>query len=640
MSFIRQIWLLLLLALALAFSGAVSIAVFSERHYLEQQLSLKNQDSARTLALAMSQRTEDLSTASRSLAAQFELGLFQYVLLKDAQGLVLSKQVAAAEEPEAPRWVARYLSVQPLPGLAPVLRGTSVIGSIEVQSQSRFSVQELWQTVRRLLWGVLTLTLVIAAMAYLVLQRIRQPLRSMVRQAQSLTERRFITVAEPDVPELRNVTRAMNGMVERLRTMFEEQAGQVELLRRQAHCDELTGVSNRVHFLGRLKSLLNDEDGGAGGVLVMVRICDLQGINRRLGRVQTDRLLREAGATLRSAGTHAGSGFEAGRLNGSDFAVMLPEASSLREPATELAARLRELLPRYAPDANAVIGAVRWWHGAPVSALLAAADHALARAEARGNFAVELYDAGDAATQGEDAWRGQLNKALELGGASLMEFAVLDVNRDVHHLECPLRLCVNGIAEPVAAAQWLPMARRAMMTARIDLQAVELALKAMGSDGMARSVNLCSSSLRDPTLMPQLRMLLSSHEAQAPGLWLEVAESGALRELRLLRELVQMAHARGAKVGLEHAGAALADGGALLELGLDFVKLDASFTEGLSTDAARAQHVAGTVRMLHGLGIKTFAEGVNSAEDARLLWQVGVEGVTGPVTDELSMALA
>ena len=52
---------------------------------------------------------------------------------------------------------------------------------------------------------------------------------------------------------------------------------------------------------------------------------------------------------------------------------------------------------------------------------------------------------------------------------------------------------------------------------------------------------------------------------------------------------------------------------------------------GLAEDEARAQHVAGTVRMLHGLGMKVYAEGVADGTDAVALWRCGVDGLTGPV---------
>mgnify|MGYP000473360031 CR=1 FL=1 len=47
------------------------------------------------------------------------------------------------------------------------------------------------------------------------LRRIRQPLDATVAQANALVEGRYLLVDEPDVPELRRVAQAMNGMVER-----------------------------------------------------------------------------------------------------------------------------------------------------------------------------------------------------------------------------------------------------------------------------------------------------------------------------------------------------------------------------------------------------------------------------------------
>ncbi|HEX7639651.1 MAG TPA: EAL domain-containing protein, partial [Burkholderiaceae bacterium] len=106
---------------------------------------------------------------------------------------------------------------------------------------------------------------------------------------------------------------------------------------------------------------------------------------------------------------------------------------------------------------------------------------------------------------------------------------------------------------------------------------------------------------------------------------------GAVRQLHLVRELAEQLQGSGARVGLEHAGERLAETRGLLEAGLDFVKLDASLTHGLANDEARAQHVAGTVRMLHGIGLKVYAEGVSEVEDAARLWQCGIDGLTGPV---------
>jgi EAL domain-containing protein (putative c-di-GMP-specific phosphodiesterase class I) len=315
----------------------------------------------------------------------------------------------------------------------------------------------------------------------------------------------------------------------------------------------------------------------------------------------------------------------------------LPDVELLREPAVDLSARLRTLLR--GPDGSAhaaVIGAVRWWHGAPMSSLLAAADQALARAESRGPFSFELDEAGTGLVLGEDAWRSRILAALRDRDAQLVEFPLVGAAGELVHHECPLRLRLGDDGVLVAAALWLPMARRAHLTPEIDLLAIELALVAIGGDHVPRAVNVSPSSLAVGDFATRVGALLDAHREAAPGLSLEVAESGAMTQLAQVRELSDVLHGAGAKLGLEHAGERLGDPPGLLEAGLHFVKLDASFVQALARDEARAQHVAGTVRMMHGIGLKVYAEGVADAEDAAALRQCGIDGLTGPVLQSTS----
>lgn len=637
MSLIRQVWLLLTLVLALAFAGAIGVSVDSARHYIQTQLDFKNNDTAQSLALTLSQQKGDKVAMELAIASQFDTGYYEQIRLLGPGGLPVVERTAPARAGDAPAWFVHLLGIEPQKGKAQVSNGWNQVGTLEVRSQSTFAHDELWHGTLRTVGVLAILALAAFAVAFFAVNRIRVPLERTVEQARAITERRFVTVAEPEVPELRNVTRAMNAMVTRVKAMFDEQAGQVELLRRQAHCDALTGVSNRGHFMGRVKGMLDSETGAGSGALVLVRIGELQALNRRLGRTATDRLLQDAaGAIVESARRHTAA--EVGRLNGSDFALALPDVDSLRAPAADVAARLRSLLRVHDGNAHVVVGAVRWWHGAPMSSLLAAADQALARAEGRGPYAVELDDAGDGLVLGEDAWRNRLQAALAQRQGQLVDFPLVGPSGALVHHECPLRLRLGEDGSLVSAAQWLPMARRAQLTSEIDLLAVELALQAIASDAAPRSVNLSPVSLGDSGFAARVRALVSAHPKAAHGLSLELAEAGAMKQLHLVRELAEQVHGLGTKVGLEHAGERLAETQGLLEAGLDFVKLDASLVGGLAQDDARANHVAVTVRMLHGLGLKVYAEGVSEQDDASALWQVGVDGVTGPVVQQQNAA--
>jgi diguanylate cyclase (GGDEF)-like protein len=630
MSLIRQVWLLLALMLLLAFAAAFGITVHSARQVLETQLALKNSDTAQFLALALSQQKGDATAMELVVTSQFDTGDYQLIRLTGTDSRVLFDRHADPGPGQAPGWFVRSLGISPPAGTAQVSDGWKQLGRLEVMGQATGAHDQLWHSSVSAAIYLTLLSLALGGLAAFAVRRIRLPLQATVQQATAITERRFVTISEPVVPELREVTRAMNTMVARLKSMFDEQTAQVEQLRRQANCDALTGLSNRAHFMGRLKVTLRSEDGSAGGAIVLVRLADLQGLNRKLGHAATDRLLQEAAAAIVESARRVGS-FEVGRLNGSDFAMVLSDVGSLREPAVDVAARLRNLLRANDANANAVVGAVRWWHGAPLSSLLAAADQALARAEARGAYAVELDDTGDGLVLGEDAWRDRLQGAVANQRAKLVEFPLVDMRGAVVHRECPLRLQLEEGGEMVPAAQWLPMARRTQLTARIDLVAARLALTAIAGDGMARAVNVSPGSLLDSSFVPNLRALLQGYPAEAPGLWLEVPEDGALRHIELVRELVNQMHALGARVGLEHAGERLTEAAGLLESGLDFVKLDASFVEGLAADHARREHVAGAVRMLHGIGLKVYAEGVTSSDDATALDACGLDGITGPV---------
>lgn len=630
MSLIRQVWLLLSVTLVLAFAGALGVSVHAARHYLQTQLNLKNNDTAQSLALTLSQQKLGLVAMELAISSQFDTGYYERIRLIAADGRTIVEKQGDTHPQDAPGWFVGLLGIAPVDGVAQVSDGWHTIGRLEIRSQSAFADDELWHSTVETVGVLLLLVLGAGIFSYVGVNRIRVPLLRTVDQARAITERRFITVDEPDMPELRNVTRAMNAMVGRVKAMFDEQAGQVELLRRQAHCDPLTGLSNRAHFLGRMKVMLDSEDGAASGALVMVRLVELQSLNRTLGRSATDRLLQDAASAMVESSRRL-SGAEVGRLNGSDFALALPDVDSLRESAVDVSARLRSLLRVHDGGAHVVVGAVRWTHGASMSTLLAAADQALARAESHGPYTVEFDDSSDSSALGEDAWRHRIQTALAERSAQLVDFPLVGRNGELVHHESPLRLRLGAEGALVSAAQWLPMARRAQLTADVDLLAIELALLAIAADSLPRSINVSPLSLAESTFSTRVHALVTAHPMASPRLSLELAEAGAVKQLHLVRELAEQLHGAGTKIGLEHAGERLGETRGLLEAGLDFVKLDASLSQGLSTDDARAQHVAGTVRMLHGIGLRVYAEGVTDEADAAALWACGVDGLTGPV---------
>src|SRR5690606_37992218 len=219
MSLIRQIWLLLLVTLLLAFFGSFAVWMMSARGYLESQLRFKNGDNAQSLSLSLSQQKGDLTAMELGLSAMFDTRFYQRVTLKDAGGRVVFNREAENKvlRDAAPQWFVEAIPVESVPGVAQVSDGWRALGSVEVVSHSGFAHGQLWQGSIKTAGWLGALGAFACMVAALGVRAIREPLDVTVDQAQALMERRFVTVPEPRVPELARLSRAMNAVVVRLK---------------------------------------------------------------------------------------------------------------------------------------------------------------------------------------------------------------------------------------------------------------------------------------------------------------------------------------------------------------------------------------------------------------------------------------
>lgn len=632
MSLMRQIaWLVLGVVLA-ALVGAVGLSTLSAQQLMRTQLELKNADNAQALALALSQQQGDQELIKLLVSAQFDTGAYEFVRWRGTGGEALFERAGAPRPGQAPAWFRALVPMDVPAGVAQVSNGWNAIGSVELKSHSSYAHDALWLASRRLLAWLLMVGIVAAVLAWAGLRRIRRPLDAAVAQAEGVLAGSYGQVSEPRVPELQRLTRAMNAMVQRVRELFEAQAGQLLVLREQVHHDPLTGVSTRKHFLAELDAALQRDDGPAIAGLVLVRLRDLPGLNARLGRAAVDDVLLTV-VTALQAYPESVSGCRVGRLNGGDFALWLPVEGVAAETAHALADALRASLPAFGPGVQVALGAVELPRERHSGVWLGEADAALARAEhqseARGGFVVEIVaDPGVGREQGEGQWRTQLEQAVNDKQGRLVEFPVRDRAGRVLHLECPLQLRLD--TEHLPASTWLPLAARARMTAVVDLFAVSLALQAIAADGQARCINVAPASLADASFLPQLRELLGQSPQAARALLLDLAEAAATEHFERLLELGRQLRPLGVKLGLEHAGAGLAQVEKLYQAGLDYVKLDASVLLGVAGEAGRAAFVRGMVIMLRSLALKVYGEGVIDAMDAQALWDCELDGLTGP----------
>ena len=426
--------------------------------------------------------------------------------------------------------------------------------------------------------------------------------------------------------------------------LYAQQAAQVQQLQRQVQMDAVTGLPSRRHFLGLLQQRL-DVAAGPGIALLLLRVQQLDGLNQRLGHEATDRLLAALGQVLQTYVDRV-PGTCAGRLNGSDFALCLPVAGVARETAASLHAALAAAPTLRNGRADVAVGGVD--HVQPsahvaaqdaTGAVLAAADAALARAEARGAsgeepVVVEMLQATPSSNlstmAGERAWRAQIAAALDEGRIQLQAVPVMDPHGHTVHLACRLRVQRQPGGEFQAAEGWFALARRSRLLPRADLCAVQLALQAIAADGQPRAVAASALSLLSPGFTAEVTSRLAGAPAAAALLLVECAES--LTEAAAIPALAAAAQAWrpwGVRVGMRPMADLAQHLPALKAAGVRHVSLDARALQGLAEDAALRNYVQGLVTLVHDLGLTVLAGAVDDAAQAQTLWALGVDAASG-----------
>jgi hypothetical protein len=256
MSLIRQLWLLVIISTAMTCTGSLVTTLLSNRQYLQDQLQIKNHDNAASLAISLSQQGGDMDSIKLLVSAQYDTGHYRQIRLLDPQGKPLTTLVDKKQISEAPEWFIHFLPIESTPGVAQVSSGWNQIGSIEVVSHSEFAHGTLWQGAIRLTLLLTLVGLVAGLCGTIIIRRTVTPLSGLVRQAQALSDRRFIKSESSSIPELMSLTKAMNSMVDRVQGQYAEHAATVERLRHAATTDPVTGLSNREELQAELREIL------------------------------------------------------------------------------------------------------------------------------------------------------------------------------------------------------------------------------------------------------------------------------------------------------------------------------------------------------------------------------------------------
>src|SRR6202166_3602728 len=182
----------------------------------------------------------------------------------------------------------------------------------------------------------------------------------------------------------------------------------------------------------------------------------------------------------------------------------------------------------------------------------------------------------------------------------------------------------------VLPAEFIAAAERNDLMKNIDRWVVGASMSfAANRKAACIFVRLSKDTVLDKSLLAWLDTQLKSLKIEPKRLCMQVTEEMANQYVRQTKELAESLRKLGFRFALEPFGTGRDPLKLLNDIEMNFIKVDGSLMQGLSTNQIQQQRVKGLVEAAKRRGIETVAERVEDANTMAVLWQLGIEFIQG-----------
>ena len=442
---------------------------------------------------------------------------------------------------------------------------------------------------------------------------------------------------------------------------------QTQLLRSQADrdnrlIDPLTGLGNRVMFLGKLKEALARHNPGESLTVLLLDLDGFQSLNDNLGHEAGDQALVEAAARFRRIITESAihPSCALARVGSDEFAFLLEATPA--EQAEALAKTLLSSLSRpfRLGDSQVAIsacaGIARCASPQTIATeLLRDARVAMSEARREGRSRWETFDPKlRHRAHIRMAMAIDLHRALERNQMEVFYQPIVDLRtRRAAGFEALLRwrhpqygliqpLDFISIAEDTGLI--IPLGNWILRRAAMQLKTWQS--KFSRPAPLSMNVNVSVKQLAGRQLLEAVEGALADTGIAPETLKLEITESALIPELDSVQKILSGLRALRVGLKLDDFGTGYSSLSCLRTLQFESLKIDRSFIQRLNVDAESRSIVEAILSLASSLHMTVVAEGVQDEEQRATLLKLGCETAQGflfskPVTaDAAELALA
>lgn len=403
-----------------------------------------------------------------------------------------------------------------------------------------------------------------------------------------------------------------------------ETRAEVAAIRRQVNTDTLTGLSNRGHLDEQLTRVLIEAERHRHSVAVLFIDLDrFKPINDNLGHDVGDQMLQVVARRL--TGCLRGEDFVA-RHGGDEFVVVLPRIGA---PSDAVAVVQKLLASIQAPCTlagrdlwvTASIGVSLFpYHGRDAETLIKNADTAMYRAkkEKRGGWALYSDDINQNSLERMVLESG-LIQATERGEISLYyQPQCSRLSGRIVGFEALMRWNHASLG-PIAPERFIPLAEETGQIIPLGHWALAEAARQAAEwqnviQGLSMSVNVSARQLHEVDLAEQIREILDQVNLPPERLDLELTETAFIQDEERVRATLYKLKDLGVRLSVDDFGTGYSNLVYLRRMPIDRVKIDRSFIANLCQNPNDEAVVRAVIELVHVLGLKVVAEGVETQE--------------------------
>ena len=401
-----------------------------------------------------------------------------------------------------------------------------------------------------------------------------------------------------------------------------------------AERDSLTGAANRRMFQMSLQRVLADVTTPSKKVtaVLFIDLDDFKVVNDTLGHAAGDALLQAV--TERISNSVRTTDLVA-RLGGDEFAILTDDAPDL-ERSLAMAERLtRELrmpytLSDHTVSVSASIG-IASAREANDSAedVVRNADVAMYMAKANGKAGFAVFDPGmHAAIRDRHEMGAQLQHAVELGQLRLVYQPIVDLaDGALAGVEALVRW-EHPDRGLVAPGDFIEIAEENGAILPIGKWVLREACREANTwAGMAPETFLCvnvsAREIQQPGFVEAVQEALAGAGMAAARLSLEITETALLKATPSTVATLEALRDLGVRIVIDDFGTGYFSLSHLRQFPVDVIKIASEFVQVPDTDSKSAALAGAIVAMGRSLNIKTVAEGIETAEQAARMHELG-----------------